>query len=686
MVLIVEPTTSALAQRGAADREGFRAAFTLNADAAVPRQVADVREYVRTKKWNQAAELLVRIARERGGSIVAVDDGWYVNVADYCNMLAADLPAEGLAAYRKQVDRQAKAWYDEAVRTGDERLLHRIARQAFCSSWGNDAVQQLALSAWKRGQVGAARRYWTLLLPKNGNGGAGRLWPLRYPGRGIDAALLEARLILCDVIAGDRGLAEAGLKTFQKRFPEAKGEIAGESGNLVKILTEVVRRSSDWKPFGTGAAWPTFGGNFTRSAVAADPIDVGAPRWSRPLRTRFLRPKDAVGPAARFRYPATFPVLWKDRVFVADADRVYGYQLGTGAAAFADNANNSDAATLYSVAALDSSPAPTEDVAGFAHFTLTVSDGKLFARMGSPITGRAADETRAVRSRLVCLDLERGEGKLVWKVESRQLGAGWEFEGSPVVRGDRLYSAVRLRNGGTQLSVAAFDAQTGKLLWTSRIGSAIAAGDAGVNTISHLLLAESEGRLFLSTNAGAIAAIEARDGRLLWAVTYPARNESDDDRTGPATCLVDRGTVFAAPADSDRLLAIDAESGAVLWRKKLRGDVRHFIGVRDNRLIVSGERLWGLEPATGRVRWNVGFENPAGYGFGRGAIAGDRVYWPLRKEILVAECKTGRLVRRIRLAGLRGGRGGNLTIIGDRLIVAEPQRLRIYGTQAGFSK
>jgi outer membrane protein assembly factor BamB len=672
----------------------IRESFAIEQDPTSRKRIADIQEYIRQKRWEQAAELLVRLSTERGKSLVPMNPGWYVNVSRRCNLLAASMPAEGLRAYRAKVDRRAKSWLDDGRKTRNAELLRRIVREAFCSSSGDDALLTLGQWAWDAGDLPAARRYWGRLLPPKSQGFSkipGMPGGLFYPDTDLDAAGIQARVILCDVMLHDFRRADASLKEFRKRFPKSTGRIAGRSGVLAGLLDAIRKAEAQWPVADTSDRHLTFAGNFARNGRANERADVGAPRWTRKLLWLPIPTVEFPKPGHAARHPACFATVFAGRVYVCDADRVYGYSLKDGSPAFPVNGANAkqsieSRSILYSVAAEGDSPPPTELSIGVPYFTTTIHDGRLYARLGSPVAGRAKAEQRAVRSRLVCLDLRRREGDLLWSVQSRSLGEGWEFEGAPVVDGGRLYIALRRRNPETEIHVVCFNANDGRKIWTTAVGTAIGGAD-GENVISGLLLTLAEGRLFLSTNLGAVAAVDARDGLLQWAVTYPAAvpedrgDLSDPRRRGLAPCLFHRGRVFAAPADTDRLLAIDADSGCPLWQRRIRGGIRFLIGAVDGTLVASGNQLWGLDAATGKVRWTIGSQDPAGFGFGRGTLADDDVYWPLRKEIFVVRAQSGRIVRRISLRGRRGGSGGNLVIAGGSLIVAEPDRVVVYGTQ-----
>ncbi|MFQ5735147.1 MAG: hypothetical protein ACE5KM_24705, partial [Planctomycetaceae bacterium] len=117
--------------------------FSLEQDATAARRLADVEEYIRKKRWEQAADLLARLPAERGRSLVVVRRGWFMNVARCCHLLASSLPAKGLQAYRQKVDVRAKTWLRDGLRTRNAGLLRRVVREAFCSSSGDAALMTL---------------------------------------------------------------------------------------------------------------------------------------------------------------------------------------------------------------------------------------------------------------------------------------------------------------------------------------------------------------------------------------------------------------------------------------------------------------------------------------------------------------------------------------------------------------
>ena len=300
---------------------------------------------------------------------------------------------------------------------------------------------------------------------------------------------------------------------------------------------------------------------------------------------------------------------------------------------------------------------------------MTAFDGRLFARMGSPITVRPQQPSSASgSSSLVCLDLE-AEGKLLWRVVADE---GWAFEGSPVVDGSGVYAAMRRSDVRPQAHVACFDPQTGRLRWRRFVCAAESPGRGLLPQCTHNLLTLRGETLYYNTNLGAVAALSTPQGRLLWVSLYPRARRVDLLRPAAhwrrdlTPCLYRRGTLFVAPADAPAIFALDAGTGQMLWRIDLE-DATHLLGVGGDCLIAGGGRLYwiGLTgPRRGQLRgvWPDSEEKP---GFGRGVLAGDSVFWPTRERIYVFDQRTAEPKRSIDLAAL-GVVGGNLVVADGR--------------------
>ena len=93
----------------------------------------------------------------------------------------------------------------------------------------------------------------------------------------------------------------------------------------------------------------------------------------------------------------------------------------------------------------------------------------------------------------------------------------------------------------------------------------------------HQLLTLAGRYVVYASHAGAVAALDARTGRRAWTFRYPsaavmtpAGNALPRDL---APAVYADGRLYVAPADYDRLLCLDLETGRLLWERE-RVEVR----------------------------------------------------------------------------------------------------------------
>ncbi|WP_298859187.1 PQQ-binding-like beta-propeller repeat protein [uncultured Gimesia sp.] len=674
-----------LEQRGTPPK--FRESVSLDVNNAVLKKMGSVRDYLSEKQWEDAVDILVQVSLEDGDSLYPESRGRYLRVSEYCQNLLAGFSEEAITIYREKVDPRAKRWYEQALAEASEQPLLNIAEQALMSSYGDDALYRLGEISFEQGALSQARFYWMKLIPAVGGAQqSGEAGVFHYPDTDLPIPEILARLILVSYFEGDLKRAQFELSVFRERYPQVSGLLAGKQGNLVALLSSILTDGALVSLPETGLEMQTFAGHQTRNYRAEKKIEVGAVEWTFPIPAAvspgFVRQPAFAKPVP----PGFFPVIHQEHVFINNAERIYALNWKNGLPAWSND--KEDSPVIYPSRIEGAPRIPFRPVVGVPRFTMTIAEGRLYARMGSPVTSVAKDERLGLFSELVCLDLDQGQGKLLWKISSSQLREQnfvWSFEGAPVISGSRLFVVLHRGFPEVQTNVACFSTETGELIWNQKVCLALRNIEEGVNYISHLLLTLAEGQLYLSTDMGAIAALDSREGKINWVVTYPSREEvtrkelSDHMKTGLMPCLYDRGILFVAPQDSTQLMAIDADSGLLLWQTEFPVQVRNLLGVNSSTLIVSGNQLLGIDRETGSVRWKVGYQDPEGFGYGRGILAGEDVYWPLREEILVVDAAQGILKKKIALRNLHGEAGGNLVIVGQRLLIAQPQKITVFG-------
>jgi outer membrane protein assembly factor BamB len=690
----------------------FREAVSVNVQTQVVKKLETAREHILEGQWDTAVSILQELIDSGGDTLLPVEPGRYSNTADRCHLLISRFPDIGLSAYRNRVDAQSQEWFETGRQSFDEKPLLRVVNSAFNSSFGDDSLWLLGELAFEQGRFALARQYWSLLVPSvvhqqaEENSELNADIPpssrsqdyLTHPDPAASREEVLARLVLCSIFEGDIARAKSELAVCNVEFPDASGTLAGRTGKFVAILADVLVESGKW----SGSQSPTRertapGGRLSRSGLPEPSPQTREIVWRRPIpRNRFQ------GPASRTALeseapPPFFPLATDNAVFVCGADSVFAFDLATGRPRWAID-DNDDGSIFSNV--LERPITPHLPSAGMAWYSLCLSEGRLYARMGPPVMRRSRNEGNSF-SEIIGLDVAEREGELVFQVTSDVLDAdaespeatSWSFEGTPLVADGRVYVSARRGFPEDETIVACFDAVSSRLLWKRRVCASLKTAGDRFNLIGQNLLTLGDGRLFLSTGTGAIAALDAASGRILWVVTYqPERNEtpqeiSDPRRHGLTPCVYHRGTVYAAPDDTNIVYALDATTGQPVWRQQYPDQILHIVGVVEGRLILSGQSVWAVDARTGASAWpeRIGFADPAGRGFGRPALSHDFLYWPTRDEILRIDHRRGSIVERIRLREDFGQSGGNLVIAGGKLLIAQPEQLTALGPNSSSS-
>jgi outer membrane protein assembly factor BamB len=668
-------------------------------------RLAQVRALMADRQWDAAVDLLRDLADEDSKRVVTVGDGRYVSLPTYCQMQLARMPAEGLAAYRRREDPTAERWYRAGLANRDERLLDRVVGELFCSSWGDDALLASGELALERADYAAARRAWQAISPllrdprgrttwqALGDVDVRRAWSkieprwrerteppdwLAYPDTDLDLAAVRARLVLVSIREGDFERAALELEAFRRFHPQAAGRLAGQVGPYWPALEQMLARARQWPVPAPPADWPTFAGSPNRNGIAGALARLDFLSWSKPVELPTndaprLKEQDILG---------CFPLAVDGRVYFCDARNVYSVDLATGGPAMTPRG------VLYRLDA-QSGPqraaiATRQVAAGQPRHTMTVAGGVLYARLGDEATGRTNPTRDRRDERLVGLDLSR-DGLLTF--QARPEDGTWSFDGAPLADDRNVYVAMRHSDVMPHVYVAAFDASTGRRAWRTSIAAADTPAAGAGDEITHTLLTLVGQRIFVNTNLGVVAALDAADGRLCWLRRYdrterslslgrlPAHFQRD-----PAPCVDDRGLLFVAPADTPAVFALDADTGRAVWAVHSLADATQLLGVVDGRLIASGHRLWAIDATSGRIEFVWPESEHAGIrGLGRGVVAGGEIYWPTREAVYVFDVTTGQQTRRpLDISPFTDG-GANLVAAEGHLLVAGRNRLMAFG-------
>ncbi len=541
-----------------------------------PRRLLDrAEQFLADEQWDDAIAALMRLIEPDNFNVVAIGEQRYVSLSDYCHRLLAKLPAEGLARYRTLVDAPAKSSYRQGIENRDPIRLQQVIDKYFCSSWGDDALLALGELALQRGDYQAARNAWLQIGLLQGEVGD----RLTYPETDLSLAAVKARLVLVALREGDWERAERELTELREDFPTVTGRLGGSEVVLVAHLSSLLKQARRWPVLVRPTGWRTFAADSQRTNAHAAPTAIGPYElvWSTSIANEQL---------------SIFPVVVNDLVVFQDATSVRAFRLTDGEPAFTAQGD------------VFRSPAVRSEWLGQPRYTLTATDRFLFGVTTTPLGQWRKSEGGDRKSVLWSLDLER-DGAIALHRVSEDASVG--FVGAPVVAGTRVFVPISSHNQTARAGIACYDLSTGVRRWQRWLCQANTPATGWSNELATNLLTYDSGILYANTNLGAVAAVRADDGQVIWLRTYERQSAKFDSEgkcayyRGPSPCVYHRGVLVAFPTDSDSLFALDATTGRELWRHAAVGSSRQVFGIREGHVILSSDNLETCDLRTGEI-------------------------------------------------------------------------------------
>ena len=530
-------------------------------------------QFLADEQWEDAVAALMRLLEPDNFSLVALDAQHYVSLQEYCHRRLAQLPVEPLAHYRALVDATAESGYRHGIENRDQTLLQHVVDKYFCSHWGDEALFALGELALQRGEYQAARNAWLRISPLLGS----KVGCLTYPDTNLSLAAVQARLVLVSLREGDWQRAESELAALRANDLAATGKLGGREVVLAEHLTSLLKQARQWPASPAATGWRTFAANSqrTNARIAPPATDSYGLLWSQPLANEQL---------------AIFPVVVNGLLVYQDATSVHTLRLIDGEKKFRTQGGVFRSPSL-----------PAAQLGQLRH-TLTATDRFLFGVTTATLGLRGKSKGTDVQSTLWSLDLRR-DGALTLRQTSED--ANVAFVGAPVVEGTRIFVPIRSNDQTARAGIACYDLSTGQRWWQRWLCQANTPATGWANEIVGNLLTYDAGILYANTNLGAIAAVRANDGQVVWLHTYERKNVArkstvgGDYYRGPNPCVYHRGVILALPTDSKSLFALDATTGKELWRHEANVASMRAFGVQENRVVLFSESGQNCDLRTG---------------------------------------------------------------------------------------
>jgi outer membrane protein assembly factor BamB len=253
--------------------------------------------------------------------------------------------------------------------------------------------------------------------------------------------------------------------------------------------------------------------------------------------------------------------------------------------------------------------------------------------------------------------LRLGDGALRWRKWTGSVSS------RPVI--DRGYMYVGTDDG----ILLCLDTQTGREIWRyATLGPILE-----TPVIVDLPQAKKPTTLVVFSNeADQVYALDAVKGELKWQ--YKADTPEEYTLRGHAGVRVGGDLVYTGFANGT-MVALRLETGSVAWLTSLKGDADRFVDVDATPAVLgdtvyvtsSSGGVWGLDGATGLVRWRAALDT-AGNDGSTGALTtdGERLYVGVADVGVHALDLAGNVIWRQGTRG--GGEPGDLVVSGDYLL------------------
>ncbi len=683
------------------------------------------------KQWKALFEHYTYGLKKYAQKVVAVSapdartggERW-TSVNEFLIQRLSRLPKAAYEYYRLEYDGPARAAFDKARESGSRREIEKAVEDYFFSSHTDEALDQLANTAFDEGRVDEAASCWNRLLRY-------------YPDADIPRAVTAARIANACRIAEN----EASLADLRRYVVESKLEGTLAVGGVTQELrdwlgtVQIAIRVSEPRPLKSPYAleaqdlharkvvgvrndikrWTyDFAADREGAKQAANPT----PEEQRKAAMILALQQRQAAPPQYGEYPV-FPaharlrgrdyVLCCDgtRFLAVDPARVKGASFSAGVY-WKYPAEPILRPTQAERGGVGGKPYVGVAVDGEYCYTVMYSKPALRIRDNNPQNYDFFEGTTAVK----CLHIPTG--RLVWDTDQPPVhdevkkldfyDRNFSFSGAPIVRGDRVFVGICTSPMGEQESrVLCLDRRTGRPLWSTFLASASGGGRnmwgwGGGRMIAYqTMMVEQGGVIYAHTNLGVMAALNPVSGSILWLSKYKRSVSRGQNDGGQAYVLrpanwpvVWRGHVFVLAQDRIEMLAFDKLSGRPVEYPSIKtreGELdwklmTHLVGAVDDWMVVGGTMSHVIRLKDYQA-YSLASSNTSRTGLG--IIHNDLVYLPATSTSHQASNQVGVLA----IYDTRTWKSldqpswkdvneyGNLLIAGDYLVVAT-NKLMVY--------
>jgi outer membrane protein assembly factor BamB/tetratricopeptide (TPR) repeat protein len=374
---------------------------------------------------------------------------------------------------------------------------------------------------------------------------------------------------------------------------------------------------------------------------------------------------------------STFPVAGPELLYVQFDRQVVALHRNTGAPAWRfDSGSAGEEADSF----LDDRPPSWNSP--------TLQDGRLFAALPADQSSYYDTDVEHNGPELVCLNA--GTGAHLWSAGAERFEikpSDFVLDSSPLVAHGRVHIVARRRRsfGFEDSYLYTLRAVDGAVQSRVHLGGASTA-TFGSRTVTFAIPALHDDTVYVCNGLGSIAAVSAYTGGLQWLTTYDRFRETDTGVPGIAArdlvpwqfnpIIYSNARLVALPTDSRSILVL-SETGDVerAVPRESVGQMQTLLGVHEGRICGAGDAIVCFDLSDATKQWSARLP-PDQELFGRASMTRDTIWAPTRRALVRFSIGPG---KRSEFAWSGKGEGGNVLVLPDSIIVAEPGALAAYG-------
>ncbi len=627
-----------------------------------------------------------------------------------CHELLANLPQEGLDRYRTQFEVPAERLLKDALASDDLHALEEIYNKYFVTLSAGRALERAGDLLLDRGTFRAAIQTYQLLVevyPKDGRE------KLR-----LSEAMIRFKIALAFQQLGDHEKVAIEVQDLAKSFAEDSLRLMGELVTIKTLPESNLLGSTtvDAKPQNQA---------ISDVAVLAGNGDKLIGLWEHRFEeTRPYRPHKATNSRSGNIF------FGSNSSAMSPAPKLNRYSPGTSVQFFGDEVGFLDNFRLRVTEQLSGRllregkegklkpktpqqgrPRTRIPAYDFSAHRVAYNDTQLFTVIGP----KRIRQDMSVLTENHVVAFNRETMATEWKSDRWPDYKEMTFLATPTVFGNRLLVPVA-KNGRTSLQCLSIE--DGAPLYTVHIHRS---GTRMKRPLASPVIVR-DGLVYMLTNAGCLASIDAYTGTLRWTRKYerthpnrPQKKWRSTSRSNPfafrgrsfveeelpgfapSELLSVDGLLIFAPTDGRVLICLDGTTGDPVWMISRR-DLQYLIGHDGEHLYVGApDSVMCIDLHSGIRKWQEDLPSFAGSSLwrGRGTIAQGNLIIPGKRELHVRTCNANATAndswRRVGLPsfsyGLEPLRGNfNVSVDGPYLALAFEGGIEMYSSRTALKK